>query len=172
MKDACKLKTSGSSKSVKESGRLYRFYAFTLAASVSCIGWTTSSFGQVTSPVISPAVPSEAPDNVPPTTEELGIPLGSFRLYPTLDIRAGYDTNVFAQPAGQQTGSAYEAISPSLQVRSDWNNHMLNRRLWCIRLLQQCHGSKLSELRLQYGRQGRHPEGLEFKRKCRFHWHN
>jgi hypothetical protein len=56
----------------------------------------------------------------------LGIPLGSFRLYPTLDIRAGYDTNVFAQPAGQQTGSPCEAISPSLQVRSDCNNHMLN----------------------------------------------
>ena len=105
MTDACNLKTSGSSKLVKESGRLYRFYAFTLAASVSCAGWTTPSFGQVTTPVISPAVPSEAPDNVPPTTEEMGIPLGSFRLYPTLDIRAGYDTNVFAQPAGQQTGS-------------------------------------------------------------------
>jgi hypothetical protein len=126
MTDACNLQTSGSSKLVKGSGRLYRFYAFTLAASVSCAGWTTPSFGQVTTPVISPAVPSEAPDNVPPATQELGIPLGSFRLYPTLDIRAGYDTNVFAQPAGQQTGSAYEAISPSLQVRSDWNNHMLN----------------------------------------------
>src|SRR5258708_7788718 len=126
MTDACNLKTSGSSKLVKESGRFYRFYAFTLAASVSCAGWTMPSFGQVTTPVISPAVPSEAPDNVPPTTEELGIPLGSFRLYPTFDIRAGYDTNVFASSAGQQTGSAYEAIRPSLDVRSDWNNHMLN----------------------------------------------
>src|SRR5216683_437445 len=127
MKDACKLKATASSKSVEESGRLYRFFACTLAASLSCTGWTTPSFSQVTSPVISPAVPSEVPDNVPPpSTEELGIPLGSFRLYPTLDIRAGYDTNVFAQPAGQQTGSPYELISPSLQVRSDWNNHMLN----------------------------------------------
>jgi len=43
-----------------------------------------------------------------------------------LDLRAGYDTNVFAQPAGQQTGSAYEAIRPSVDLRSDWNNHMLN----------------------------------------------
>ncbi len=56
----------------------------------------------------------------------MGIPLGSFRLYPTLDVRAGYDTNVFASSAGQQTGSAYEAIRPSLDVKSDWNNHMLN----------------------------------------------
>jgi hypothetical protein len=128
MKDAGNFKTSGSSKSVKKSGRHYRFFAFTLAASLSCTGWTTPSFGQaqpVTSPVLSPGVPSEIPDNVPADTE-LGIPLGSFRLYPTLDIRAGYDTNVFAQPAGQGTGSPYEAIRPSLEVRSDWNNHMLN----------------------------------------------
>ena len=67
-----------------------------------------------------------APVLLPPADTELGIPLGSFRLYPTLDVRAGYDTNVFASSAGQQTGSAYEAIRPSLDVRSDWNNHMLN----------------------------------------------
>jgi hypothetical protein len=81
---------------------------------------------QVTSPVISPPPPGDViPDNVPADTE-LGIPLVSFRLYPTLDVRAGYNTNVFASPAGQQSGSAYEAIRPSLDVRSDWNNHMLN----------------------------------------------
>jgi len=131
MKDAGKLKTPRSSKSVKKSERLYRFSAFTLAASLSCTGSTAPSFGQagearpVTSPVISPGVPSEPSDAVPADTE-LGIRMGSFRLYPTLDIRAGYDTNVFAQPAGQETGSAYEAIRPSLEVRSDWNNHMLN----------------------------------------------
>ena len=77
-------------------------------------------------PSYRPPPPGDvSPDNVPADTE-LGIPLGSFRLYPTLDVRAGYDTNVFASSAGQQTGSAYEAIRPSLDVRSDWNNHMLN----------------------------------------------
>src|SRR5260370_8647253 len=70
MKNAYKLKTSGSSKSTnKESGRLYRFLALTLAASLSCTGWITPSFGQVTGPVISPADPSEAPPNLPPTTQ-------------------------------------------------------------------------------------------------------
>src|SRR6266478_6344230 len=116
----------GAMKDAGKSQRLFRFFALALAMSLGWAGWSTPSFGQVASPVISPAVPSEAPDNVPPTTQELGIPLGSFRLYPTLDVRAGYDTNVFASSAGQQTGSAYEAIRPSLDVRSDWNNHMLN----------------------------------------------
>src|SRR5882757_9220672 len=115
----------GAMKDAGKSQRLFPFFALALAMSLGWAGWSTPSFGQV-APDTSPAVPSEAPDNVPPTTEELGIPLGSFRLYPTLDVRAGYDTNVFASSAGQQTGSAYEAIRPSLDVRSDWNNHMLN----------------------------------------------
>ena len=57
---------------------------------------------------------------------ELGMPIGSFRLFPQLDLVGGYDTNVFAQPAGQQVPSAYTAIRPTLDLRSDWNNHMLN----------------------------------------------
>src|SRR5687767_1248986 len=52
------------------------------------------------------------------------MPVGSFRLYPILDVKAGYDSNVFAQPGAQ--GSAYEAIRPSLSLQSDWSNHMLN----------------------------------------------
>ena len=112
-------------KDAGKSQRLFPFFALALAMSLGWAGWSTPSFGQV-APDISPAVPSEVPNIAPPTTEELGIPLGSFRLYPTLDVRAGYDTNVFASSAGQQTGSAYEAIRPSLDVRSDWNNHMLN----------------------------------------------
>ena len=104
--------------------RPFPYFAF-VGLFLGWAGWGTPSFGQVTSPVISPPPPGDViPDNVPADTE-LGIPLGSFRLYPTLDVRAGYDTNVFATPA-TATGSAYEAIRPSLDVRSDWNNHMLN----------------------------------------------
>jgi hypothetical protein len=104
-----------------------------LAAGIfsACILCVTPSFAQqndpgpVTSPVPTITAPGTPPETAPPK-EELGIPLGSFRLYPVLDLRAGYDTNVFAQPAGQQVGSAYEAIRPSFDVKSDWSNHMLN----------------------------------------------
>ena len=71
------------------------------------------------------APPGEAIPDTVPADSELGIPLGSFRLFPTLDVRVGYDTNAFASQATAD-GSAYEAIRPSLEVRSDWNNHMLN----------------------------------------------
>jgi hypothetical protein len=112
-------------KDAGKSQRLFAYFAFVAAMLLGWAGWGTPSFGQVTGPVLSPAPPPEAvPDNVPPGSE-LGIPLGSFRLFPTLDVRVGYDTNVFASQV-QQTGSAYEAIRPSLDVRSDWNNHMLN----------------------------------------------
>ena len=111
-------------KDAGKSERPFPYFAF-VGLFLGWVGWGTPSFGQVTSPVISPPPPGDViPDNVPADTE-LGIPLGSFRLYPTLDVRAGYDTNVFASRR-QQSGSAYEAIRPSLDVRSDWNNHMLN----------------------------------------------
>jgi hypothetical protein len=54
------------------------------------------------------------------------MPLGSFRLYPVLYIRAGYDSNVFAQPSPNTTSSGYLALRPTLDLRSDWSNHMLN----------------------------------------------
>ena len=62
--------------------------------------------------------------------EDLGMTLGSFRLYPQLDISAGYDTNVFAQSASQGVvGSPYTTIAPSLALRSEWLNHQLNMLL-------------------------------------------
>ena len=98
---------------MKDAGKSARFFPYFVAAMfLGGAGWSTPSFGQasetqpVTSPVMSPPPPGDvAPASVPAETE-LGIPLGSFRLYPTLDVRAGYDTNVFASSAGQQTGSA------------------------------------------------------------------
>ena len=112
-------------KGAGKSERPFPYFAFVAGMLLGWAGWGTPSFGQVTSPVVSPAPPPEAvPDAVPPDSE-LGIPLGSFRLFPTLDVRVGYDSNAFASQT-QQTGSAYEAILPSLEVKSDWNNHMLN----------------------------------------------
>jgi len=118
-------------KGAGKSERLFPYFAFVAGMFLGWAGWATPSFGQpreaqpVTSPVLSPAPPSEAVPDTVPAESELGIPLGSFQLFPILDVRVGYDTNVFATPV-QQTGSAYEAIRPSLDVRSNWNNHMLN----------------------------------------------
>jgi hypothetical protein len=62
-----------------------------------------------------------------PGGEETGITMGSFRLYPQLDVTVGYDTNVFAQSASQgEVASLYTAIQPTVALRSDWMNHSLN----------------------------------------------
>lgn len=63
----------------------------------------------------------------PPAGDELGITFGAFRLYPGIDITAGYDSNVFAQ--SQSTGtvaSLSTVISPTLALRSEWLNHSIN----------------------------------------------
>ena len=114
-------------------GELARAFSMgALAAGVfsAWMMYVTPSFSQtnpgpVTNPIPTITAPTPPPETAPPK-EELGMPLGSFRLYPVLDLRAGYDSNVFAQPAGQQVSSAYEAIRPSFDLKSDWSNHMLN----------------------------------------------
>ena len=111
----------------KRPVQLFSLAVGALAISTLC---TTPSFAQrdpqsVTTPVqTGPGIPKQGPDN-PPDNTELGIPLGSFRLYPVLDLRAGYDSNVFAVQTNQ-TSSAYFALRPTLELRSDWSNHMLN----------------------------------------------
>jgi hypothetical protein len=53
-----------------------------------------------------------------------GHSLGVVPLYPILDIRAGYDTNVFASRQDSKR-PAYEAITFAASP-VDGNNHMLN----------------------------------------------
>lgn len=56
-----------------------------------------------------------------------GITLGAFTLIPQLELNIGVDNNVFAQAASLgTTGSLYSTVTPSLDLKSDWNNHMLH----------------------------------------------
>jgi len=58
---------------------------------------------------------------------ELGITIGSFRLYPSIEINVGADSNVFAlSPSAGPIGSLYTTIAPALDLRSDWANHALH----------------------------------------------
>jgi hypothetical protein len=59
--------------------------------------------------------------------DAFGIPVGSFILVPQLEINVGVDNNVFAQSGSLgPSGSLYSTVTPSLDLRSDWNNHMLH----------------------------------------------
>jgi hypothetical protein len=81
-----------------------------------------------------PAPTSDRPNagNVssPATSESYdakGVQVGSFRLFPDLELDEVYNDNIYAtantQPA---TASFIQLIKPTLDLRSDWSNHMLN----------------------------------------------
>lgn len=56
-----------------------------------------------------------------------GIPLGSFRLFAGLEADEAFNDNIYATPAAVGTVPAFiQVINPSLELKSDWNNHMLN----------------------------------------------
>src|SRR4029079_13116294 len=57
-----------------------------------------------------------------------GVPVGSFRLFPELELDEVYNDNIYATPTGQPgtLGSFIQLIKPTFDLRSDWNNHMLN----------------------------------------------
>ncbi|MDP2332569.1 MAG: outer membrane beta-barrel protein [Reyranella sp.] len=58
------------------------------------------------------------------TREELGITMGAFTLFPSIEILGGYDSNVFATSA-PTTGSLFTVIKPQLDLRSEWLNHSI-----------------------------------------------
>lgn len=94
-----------------------------------------SAFAQVPGTEGAPPQRQERPnENVSPNAaaaenyEPKGLPVGSFRLYPELELDEAYNDNVYATPYGTagQTGSFIQLIKPGLRLRSDWGTHMLN----------------------------------------------
>src|SRR5471030_1524037 len=82
----------------------------------------------------APGVQQERPDTRSPAAtaaenyDPKGVPLGSFRLFPELELDEVYNDNIFATPIGTpgQTASFIQLIKPSVRLASDWNQHMLN----------------------------------------------
>src|SRR6202012_4164459 len=60
-------------------------------------------------------------DRPRPEYDAKGIPLGGFRLFPTLGVTANYDDNVFRQPDGQSDW--YFEETPELRLESQWGRH-------------------------------------------------
>lgn len=54
-----------------------------------------------------------------------GIRLGSFLLFPTLELIEMYNSNIYAT-TNNAVGKFITVVSPRVDLRSDWNNHMLN----------------------------------------------
>jgi hypothetical protein len=60
-----------------------------------------------------------------PDYDPLGLRVGGFMFYPELAIQETYESNIFATPTGAQS-DFITLIEPSLNLKSNWNNHALN----------------------------------------------
>lgn len=60
-----------------------------------------------------------------PDYDPLGVRVGSFLVYPAIDLSETYDSNVFVTQTDTKS-DLLTTVRPSVQVRSDWNNHALN----------------------------------------------
>lgn len=59
-----------------------------------------------------------------PGYDAKGIPLGGFRLFPSLDLAGSYDDNVYRLPTA--VSDWFMTVSPALELRSDWGRHFLD----------------------------------------------
>ncbi|MSP74793.1 MAG: hypothetical protein EXR12_01520 [Rhodospirillaceae bacterium] len=104
----------------------------------SCLVSGVQAQEETTTPGLQ-TLEQEAPGEVidillPTTTEggggggdrrgELGIAMGAFTLFPSLEILGGYDSNVFATSA-PTVGSPFTVVKPQVELKSEWLNHSL-----------------------------------------------
>lgn len=69
------------------------------------------------------STPAIAAENYDPK----GVQIGSFKLFPELELDEVYNDNIYAVPNSvAKVGSFIQIIKPTLDLRSDWSVHMLN----------------------------------------------
>ncbi len=89
--------------------------AYAFGAMVSAWAQGIPQSGQTPTP---PAIPEYAPK---------GLPLGAFRLFPTLELAFDVDDNVFRLNFGPKSDTFFE-ITPRLVLQSQWSRHYLALR--------------------------------------------
>lgn len=97
--------------------------AMTAHAQVETLSPANQTLEQQTPQVDLPDASSSAGGTIS-KGDDLGISVGAFTLFPTLDLNLGYDDNVFATTT-QATASPVAVIRPTLELRSEWLNHSL-----------------------------------------------
>jgi len=60
-----------------------------------------------------------------PDFDPVGVRAGAFFLYPKLGLTERYNSNIFYTDSGAD-GDFVTVLSPSLDVKSNWNNHQMN----------------------------------------------
>lgn len=58
----------------------------------------------------------------PRASDQVGLPVGSFVVYPSLDVGYAYDDNIFATENNEKDDHIF-TVTPTVAIESDWNNH-------------------------------------------------
>lgn len=114
-----------------------RIFSLLGSVSVAALGTALASSAMAQQAPGSPGAPAirqERPDLRPASEiaaenyDPKGVPVGSFKLFPELELDEVYNDNIYATNFGAagRTASFVQLVKPSLNLRSDWNNHMLN----------------------------------------------
>ena len=95
------------------------------AALLACLG----AMGGAAVAQTTEAPPAESTQTIVASTDQSrfeakGLPLGSFRLFPTLDFEAAYDDNVHRTSLGTLS-DYYFVINPAVVLRSEWSRDSL-----------------------------------------------
>jgi hypothetical protein len=111
-------------------------FAVIAVASITSVG--SAAFAQVVPNVPGavgqpPQRPERPGEERPPAAVQAedysvkGIPFGGFRLFADLEADQIFNDNIYAtSPAAGTVAGFVEVIRPSLNLKSNWNNHMLN----------------------------------------------
>jgi hypothetical protein len=81
------------------------------------------AFSCLTAFATTPTIAQITPTNVG-GEPELGIHMGGFMLYPSLDTSGQYNDNVFAVNAGQKSDFSWD-VHPALKLESTWTHYLL-----------------------------------------------
>jgi hypothetical protein len=96
-----------------------------LAACLCSAGGIAFAQSQQTQSTETPAQASAADHSL---FDAKGLPLGAFRLFPTLQVGAAYDDNVFRTDTGA-IDDWFFSINPSFLLTSEWSRHMVRLRV-------------------------------------------
>lgn len=107
-----------------------------LAAMIAAVAPSKAVFAQsAAAPALPSTIPgaelvSTAEEDIPvmqrprPEYDAIGIPVGSFLLFPQLGLDGSYDTNVFRTASNELSDYSF-TIAPSVRLKSQWNRSML-----------------------------------------------
>jgi hypothetical protein len=76
-----------------------------------------------------------------PDFDPLGLRVGSFLFYPDLDLEEAFNNNIFATQHRQKS-DLITAISPALDLKSNWDQHALNFHASSTSLVYADHSSE------------------------------